>query len=66
MQDRIPFSDEYQMGSTTHSESSDALQVPQTSEEIGDKIRKKIETDYQLAKPRRRITQARIIEDDKN
>ena len=56
--DEKPFSEEYDLGSATDSSASE---TEVAVNEEADEMRKRIEIEYALAKPRRRLIRARII-----
>ncbi len=61
MKDDSPFTAEYEVNNTTDSKSS-TLQQRFTQKDIeADETRRKIEADYQLSKPRRKLIRARVI-----
>jgi hypothetical protein len=61
MKDESPFSAEYDISNITDSQSSTPQQSSTRKEEESDDFIKKIEADYQLSKPRRKLIRARII-----
>ena len=61
MNSKSPFSAEYDIDNNTDSLPSGSRQSFPQKGEVEDDFIKKIEEEYQLSKPRRKIIQARII-----
>jgi len=61
MNNKSPFSAEYDINNNTDSQSSEPQQNSTRKKEEADGFRKRIEEDYQLSKPRRKLIRARII-----
>ena len=61
MDNKSPFSAEYDINNSTDSQSSEPQQISTFEEEEMDDLIKKNEKHYQVSKPRRIIISARII-----